>query len=182
VWFSASRRKPRPADFFHLEIPESVCDNSSGATPELARETRALPIPAQGRHDAKLDIRAQPGGCCAHEMESNTPVFRNWPNLRLTGVQLDIMYVPTANSRHGMFIILYCIFEVLFIASVIVLIDENFTWTVGWNDVGRITFWFSFIGLFVVSLLLRRSARYLAIIGWISLFAGYLFATFLPLA
>jgi len=43
VWFSASRRKPRPANFFAPEIPGIVGDKSSGATPELARETRALP-------------------------------------------------------------------------------------------------------------------------------------------
>jgi hypothetical protein len=46
VWFSASRRKPRPANFFAPEIPEIVGDKSSGATPELARGTRALPMPA----------------------------------------------------------------------------------------------------------------------------------------
>jgi hypothetical protein len=45
VWFSASRRKHGPANFFLLEIPGSVWDESSGATPELARETRALSIP-----------------------------------------------------------------------------------------------------------------------------------------
>jgi hypothetical protein len=45
VWFSASRRKPRPANFFAPEIPEIVCVKSSGATPEPARGTRALPIP-----------------------------------------------------------------------------------------------------------------------------------------
>ena len=45
VWFSASRRKHLPAYFSLLEIPGSVWDESSGATPELARGTRALPIP-----------------------------------------------------------------------------------------------------------------------------------------
>ena len=43
VWFSASRRKPRPANFFATEISGIVGDQSSGATPELARGTRALP-------------------------------------------------------------------------------------------------------------------------------------------
>jgi hypothetical protein len=43
VWFSASRRKPRPAKLSPLEISGSVGYESSGATPELARETRALP-------------------------------------------------------------------------------------------------------------------------------------------
>ncbi|HAO79181.1 MAG TPA: hypothetical protein DCQ92_09430 [Verrucomicrobia subdivision 3 bacterium] len=45
VWFSASRRKPRPANYFAPEIPGIVGDQSSGATPELACGTRALPIP-----------------------------------------------------------------------------------------------------------------------------------------
>jgi hypothetical protein len=42
--FSASRRKIRLANFFAPEIPGRVCDKSSGATPELARGARALPI------------------------------------------------------------------------------------------------------------------------------------------
>jgi hypothetical protein len=45
VWFSASRRKPRRTNFSPLEVCGSVSDESSGATPELARGARALPIP-----------------------------------------------------------------------------------------------------------------------------------------
>jgi hypothetical protein len=45
VWFLASRQKPRPAKYFAVEIPEIMDDESSGATPELARGTRALPKP-----------------------------------------------------------------------------------------------------------------------------------------
>jgi len=51
VCFSASRRKPRPANFFAPEIPVIVGGQSSGATPERARGTRALPsswLPACG--------------------------------------------------------------------------------------------------------------------------------------
>src|ERR1017187_3175542 len=43
--FSASRRKHRPTNFPPLEIPGSVYHESSGATPELTRGTRVLPIP-----------------------------------------------------------------------------------------------------------------------------------------
>ena len=43
VWFSASRRKLRVANFFLPETQNGVWNESSGATPELARETRALP-------------------------------------------------------------------------------------------------------------------------------------------
>jgi hypothetical protein len=43
--FSASRRKHRPTNFSPLEIPGSVYHESSGATPELTRGTRVLPIP-----------------------------------------------------------------------------------------------------------------------------------------
>src|ERR1039458_9217423 len=43
--FSASRRKHRPTNFPALEIPGSVFHESSGATPELTRGTRVLPIP-----------------------------------------------------------------------------------------------------------------------------------------
>jgi prepilin-type processing-associated H-X9-DG protein len=45
VWFLASRRKPRSTNFSPPGIPERACDESSGGTPELARGTRALPIP-----------------------------------------------------------------------------------------------------------------------------------------
>jgi len=44
-WFSASRRKLCPAHFLPARRAERVGDASSGATPKLARETRALPMP-----------------------------------------------------------------------------------------------------------------------------------------
>ena len=44
VWFSASRRKHRSTNFIGLESPGIVDDESSGATLELARRRRALPI------------------------------------------------------------------------------------------------------------------------------------------
>jgi hypothetical protein len=95
---------------------------------------------------------------------------------------LATMPAPIINSHRGLFLVLFFIFEALFIVSVIVLTDVDFTWTVGWSDIGRTVFWFSFVGLFVVSFLLRRAARYLAVIGWISLFVGFLFTIFLSLA
>jgi type I restriction enzyme M protein len=49
VWFSASRQKPRPTNISPPEIPEIMCVKSSGATPELARGTRALPKPEEYR-------------------------------------------------------------------------------------------------------------------------------------
>ena len=44
VWFSASRRKLRPTIFLARGSSGRVGDESSGATPELARRRRALPI------------------------------------------------------------------------------------------------------------------------------------------
>jgi len=44
VWFSASRRKLRQANFSPLEFADMVWDPGLGVTPELARGTRALPI------------------------------------------------------------------------------------------------------------------------------------------
>ena len=44
VWFSASRRKLRLTKFLARGSPQIVWDNSSGATPELARRRHALPI------------------------------------------------------------------------------------------------------------------------------------------
>ena len=43
VWFSASRRKLRPQTFPPLELATRGLAASSGATPELTRETRVLP-------------------------------------------------------------------------------------------------------------------------------------------
>ena len=45
VWFSAPRRKHRPTNFPSSKIRKKISNKSSGATPELARGTHALPIP-----------------------------------------------------------------------------------------------------------------------------------------
>jgi hypothetical protein len=48
VGFSASRRKIRAPNFFPPGKLQLMWDISSGATPELARGTRAVPIPISG--------------------------------------------------------------------------------------------------------------------------------------
>src|ERR1017187_6265642 len=66
VWFSASRRKPRRTNFSPLEVCGSVSDESSGATPELARGARALPIPIS---EFGIKINASCG--CEREFAAN---------------------------------------------------------------------------------------------------------------
>ena len=65
-------------------------------------------------------------------------------------------------------------------ASVVILTRIDFRETLAWGEAAGITFWFSFVGLFVTCFLLRRTARHLAIIGWVTLFAGFCFASLLP--
>ncbi len=78
--------------------------------------------------------------------------------------------------------VLFFIFEALFVASVVVQTRMDFQARLALSDAAGISFGFSFVGLFVVSYLMRRSSRYLTIIGWVTLFAGFWFAAFFLVA
>lgn len=81
-----------------------------------------------------------------------------------------------ANLHRGWLGVLFFIFEVLFVTSVVILTRIDFQERLALSDAAGISFWFSFVGLFIVSYLMRRSSRYLTIIGWVTLFAGFCFA------
>jgi hypothetical protein len=95
---------------------------------------------------------------------------------------LGRMDTHITNRHHSFYGILFFIFETLFVASVIIFTQIDFHERLAWSDAAGITFWFSFFGLFVISFLLRRTSRYLTIIGWVTLFAGFWFVALLPAA
>jgi len=83
------------------------------------------------------------------------------------------MRTSVTDSHRTLLYVLFALFEVLFVASVIVLacIDPRRGLPV--SDAAGLTFWFTFVGLFIVSFILRRVARKLAVIGWLTLFGGF---------
>jgi hypothetical protein len=90
------------------------------------------------------------------------------------------MATSITNRHRGLLSVLFFIFEALFVASVVILTRIDIREMTVWTEADGVAFWFSFVGLLVVSFLLRRTARHLAVIGWITLVVGFLFAAFLP--
>ena len=86
----------------------------------------------------------------------------------------------TAESYRHLLIVLFFLFETLFLASVVSGICFDRRWNPQISTAGGITFWFSFVGQLVVCFLLRGSVRRLAIIGWITLFVGFWGLSFFP--
>ncbi len=79
------------------------------------------------------------------------------------------------------FVILFWIFEGLFVASEVALFCTDSPFHPGLiNAVAAVAWTASFFGLVVVSFLLRRSARYLANIGWLTLGGGILIGLAFP--
>jgi hypothetical protein len=76
----------------------------------------------------------------------------------------------TADSRRHLLIVLFFLFETLFLVSVVTpfCIDPRRNPQI--RDADGITFLFSFVGLLIVCFLLRRIARPFAIAGWLTLF------------
>ncbi len=93
---------------------------------------------------------------------------------------LGIMSTSIADSHRGLLHVLFCLFETLLITSVVVLFCTDPRRGSGIDDAAGLTFWFAFIGLFTVSFILRRVARRLAVLGWLSLFGGFWSLAMLP--
>jgi hypothetical protein len=87
VWFSASRRKLRSTNFFPPEYPGIMCVKSSGATPELARATRALPLSVS---EAGLNQNGSAGQASHWSPTSQANGF--------VSVRLQSIYALDANS------------------------------------------------------------------------------------
>jgi hypothetical protein len=93
---------------------------------------------------------------------------------------LGVMPLFITNSSRRLFVVLFFVFETLLISSAVALMRLDLHHEQIWGDAAAITFWFSFVGLFVVSFLLRRVARHLSMIGWFTLFLGFFSMILLP--
>jgi len=76
---------------------------------------------------------------------------------------------------------LFGLFESLFLASVVIAFCLDPRSRPGIEDAAALAFWFAFIGLLVVSFILRRARRRLAVIGWLTLFLGTLSLMLFPI-
>jgi hypothetical protein len=82
---------------------------------------------------------------------------------------LGVMKKFTAESHRHLLIVLFFLFETLFLASVVTpfYVDSRQHFLI--RDAGGITFLFSFVGLLIVCFLLRRITRPFAVAGWFTL-------------
>ena len=84
-------------------------------------------------------------------------------------------------DAHGSLLcVLFCLFESLFLTSVLIAFCLDPRRRSGIEGASGLAFWFAFIGLFVVSFILRRAHRRLAVIGWLTLFLGILSLMLFP--
>lgn len=86
---------------------------------------------------------------------------------------VGIMRTSSTDSRRGLLYVLFCLFEALLLASVIVIACTDPRRDLPIRDAAGLTFWFAFVGLFTVCFTLKRAARRLAVIGWLTLFGGF---------
>jgi hypothetical protein len=91
-----------------------------------------------------------------------------------------IMRTSITDSYRALFYVPFCLFETLFIASVIVLACTDPRRSLFVSDAVGLIFWFAFTGLFIASFILRRAGRRLAVIGWLTLFGGFWGLAFTP--
>src|SRR5689334_12561215 len=83
-------------------------------------------------------------------------------------------------SHRGLLYVRYCMYEALVVATVTALVCKGYHHRSPFDDVVGWTFWFAFVGLLAVSLILRREARRLAVLGYISLFLGFWSSALFP--
>jgi hypothetical protein len=89
----------------------------------------------------------------------------------------------TAESQRHLLIVLFYLFETLLIASVVTHLSINPRRDLRIDDMAGITFLFAFAGQLVVCFFLRRIARPLAKLGWLTLlvtFFGMMLLTAIP--
>ena len=83
-------------------------------------------------------------------------------------------------SHRSLFYALFAMFEVLLLTSVVMLWSVDPRRLSGLDDAAGVTFWFSILGLSIVSWLLRRAAPRLARVGLITVLAGFIACSLLP--
>lgn len=85
-----------------------------------------------------------------------------------------------AVEHRGLQFVLFALFEMLFIAAIILMFSLDPRKYPAATDAVGITWWFSFVGLLLVSWLIRRTNPRLARIGFLSVLAGFFSGLFLP--
>jgi len=95
------------------------------------------------------------------------------------------MTTPITNRHKDLFRVLFFIFEALWLVSnAILLTVRPHPWFWDESEASRtlaaITFMFSFVGLFVVCLLVRQTYPRLANIGWMTLLVIFFMSLFMP--
>ena len=84
-------------------------------------------------------------------------------------------------SHRRLLCLLFWVFESLLVAAVVTAFCTADRHKISpLDDAVGLTFWFAFIGMFVVSFMLRRQCRRLAITGWWSLFISFWSFAFFP--
>ncbi len=76
-------------------------------------------------------------------------------------------------SHRGLLCVLFWLFESLLVAAVVTAFCTDRHKRSPLDEAAGLTFWFAFIGMFIVSFILRRECRRLAVIGWLSLFMSF---------
>ena len=84
------------------------------------------------------------------------------------------------DSHRSLFYGLFAIFELLLLVSVVALWRIDPRRMSGFDDAAGITFWFSFLGLSVVSWLLRRAAPRVARVGLVTVVGSFIACSLLP--
>jgi hypothetical protein len=90
------------------------------------------------------------------------------------------MRIAITESHRTLLYVLFALFETLLVASIVLLACIDPRSRSPFTDAAGVLYWFAFIGLFTVCFILRRTARRLAVIGWLSLFGGILAALLMP--
>jgi len=91
------------------------------------------------------------------------------------------MRTPIADSHRALLYVLFGLFEALLVGSVVLLLLTDHRKALAYDDAAGLAFWFAFIGQFSVCFILRKVARRLAVIGWLTLFAGFWSLSLMPI-
>jgi len=84
------------------------------------------------------------------------------------------------DTHRSLFFVIFGVFEALLLGAVVVHWSVDPRGLSGLDDAAGVTFWFSFLGLSIVSWLLRRGAPRLAVVGFATVLTCFVVCSFLP--
>jgi hypothetical protein len=91
------------------------------------------------------------------------------------------MRTSVTSSRCILAGVIFFTFEVFYVASLVLLLTHsNYLQLVSWKFSVQGLFWISFVGLLVMTFLLRKRSFPFASIGWPTLLVGFLLGLFTP--